>query len=214
MLFSSKEKIDQLSWLNKRKRISSIPRLKVQKFLYFYEMFQKISGNDYNIDNLKAYVNGPVFSQVYGDINYREQEVYNEIDSIENPEIDKNNAERALFIIDSMGEKELSNLTHIFDMWSSKKERIDAGEVQIPIIESDITEKDIALFNQIIPEYPINNPGYHVIVMNNKRFVTSDEDYKRLSEVHYNTLEKLSNEDNLFNPIYISIEEDGGLLVD
>lgn len=113
-----------------------------------------------------------------------------------------------------MGEKELSNLTHIFDMWNSKKERIDAGEVQIPIIESDITEKDIALFNQIIPEYPIKNPGYHVIVMNNKRFVTSDEDYKRLSEVHYNTLEKLSNEDNLFNPIYISIEEDGGLLVD
>lgn len=214
MLNSSKDKINKIAWLNQRKRIYSLPRLKIQKFLYFYEMFQKISGNTYDISNLKAYRNGPVFSQIYGDINYREQEIINEMESIEFPEVNVDNAERALFVIDSMDETELSEFTHIFDMWSNKKERIGRGEKQIPITEDDITEKDISLLKQIAPEYPLDNPGYHIIVINSKRFVVSETDYKKLSDIHYDTLEQLSNEDSLFNPVYVSIEDDGGLLVD
>lgn len=50
--------------------------------------------------------------------------------------------------------------------------------------------------------------------MHNKNFVISTSDYNNLSEAHYDVLEQLSNEVDLFNPVYISIEEDGGLLVD
>lgn len=214
MLNSSKEKINKLAWLNQRRKINSIPRLKVQKFLYFYEMFQKISGNVFEIDSLKAYRNGPVFSEVYGDINYRELEVYDAISSIQSPEINRETAEQALFIIDTMSERELSELTHTFDMWNSKKQRIERGEKHIPIVDSDITARDIATLKQISPEYPLENSDYHVIDMQNKKFVVSASDYKKLSEIHYDLLEQLSNEDSLFNPVYISIEEDGGLLVD
>lgn len=214
MLNSSNEKINKLAWLNQRKNIISIPRLKIQKFLYFYEMFEKISGNIFEIDNLKAYRNGPVFSEVYGDINYRELEVYDAVSSIESPEINQKSAEQALFIIDTMSETELSELTHTFDMWNSKKERIERGEKHIPILDSDITVRDIAILKQISPEYPLENSDYHVIGMHNKNFVISTSDYNNLSEAHYDVLEQLSNEVDLFNSVYISIEEDGGLLVD
>ena len=214
MLNSSNEKINKLAWLNQRKNIISIPPLKIQKFLYFYEMFEKISGNIFEIDNLKAYRNGPVFSEVYGDINYRELEVYDAVSSIESPEINQKSAEQALFIIDTMSETELSELTHTFDMWNSKKERIERGEKHIPILDSDITVRDIAILKQISPEYPLENSDYHVIGMHNKYFVISTSDYNNLSEAHYDVLEQLSNEVDLFNPVYISIEEDGGLLVD
>lgn len=214
MLYSSEEKLNKLAWLNQRKKITSMPGLKIQKFLYFYEMFQKVAGEPYEIDHLKAYVNGPVFSQVYGDIIYRETEVYKEIDEIQEFEINNKSAEAALFMIDSMTATELSELTHQFDMWRSKQDRISRGERQVPITDDDISQRDMDLLEQIVPDYPENNPNYHIISMQNKKFIVSDEDYKNLTEVHYDILEQLSNEKELFNPIYISIEEDGGLLVD
>lgn len=214
MLYSSEETLNKLAWLNTRKKIMSMPRLKIQKFLYFYEMFQKVAGEPYDIDHLKAYRNGPVFSQVYGDINYRDSEVYRELDKVSDFEINLKSAEEALFMVCSMTETELSELTHQFDMWQSKKDRINRGEQQIPITDEDISQKDIDLLEQIVPDYPVNNPNYHIISMQSKKFVISAEDYKNLTEKHYDILEQLSNEEDLFNPIYLSIEEDGGLLVD
>ncbi|OSP86019.1 hypothetical protein B9W73_12595 [Lactococcus lactis] len=214
MLNSSKDTIKKMAWLNKKKNMQSLTHLQVQKFLYFYEMFQKASGKEYDFDSLKAYANGPVFGKVYGDIAYREPEVLEAIDKVEDIEIDEKSAEEALFTINSMTDTELSSLTHLFDMWNSKSDRINAGEHHIPIRESDITERDIDLVKTIIPSYPIDNPNYHTIVIQNKRFIVSEQDFKNLTDIHYGTLELLSNEEELINPVYLSIEEDGGLLVD
>lgn len=214
MLYTSQNHLDALAWLNSTKSIKTLTNLQVQKFLYFYEMFQKVADKDYTLDSLKAYVNGPVFSKVYGDMVHNETEFINELEKIDPKHIDCENAEESLFLIESMTDTELSELTHVFDMWKSKRDKIDNGIKQIPIYEGDITEKDLDILSQLSFSRPEEFKKYHVIVMQDKRFVVSKEDYSALTEEHYNTMEVLSNNKNLLNPVYIKIEEDGGLLVD
>ena len=60
----SDRKLALLKWLDIKN--SNYSNLQTQKFLFFYEMFQFISNKDYDITNLKAYKNGPVFSDIYG----------------------------------------------------------------------------------------------------------------------------------------------------
>ena len=208
-----KSKLDKIAWLNKQEEIAKFSKLQLQKFLFFYEMFKYVDGNDYDFSSLKAYKNGPVFSNFYGDITYREEEISDYLRSAkEDNTTNELNARTSKFLIETMTDSELSDLTHEFDMWKVHKDKISAHVQQIPMNEEDITDDDIDLIEFIRSSEPAFK--YEVLMVGDKRFVCSKEDFEHLSDKHLELLDSLSSREELMNPVYIELDTDGRLLID
>lgn len=213
---TSDSRIKKVAWLNNHQDISSYSKLQLQKFLFFYEMFQFAESKEYDFSSLKAYKNGPVFSNFYGDITYREDEVLDSIkrfsDELDCGDIDEENALTSKFLIETLTDSELSSLSHEFNFWNTHNKEISENIKHIDMKERDITQEDIDLVQLIkIPEPEYN---YKIIKIANKRFIVSEEDFSKLSENHLELLDILSVDDELLNPVYIKVDCEGRLLID
>lgn len=215
MLFSTDEQLEKLSWLKENSESFSNTRLKSQKFLFFYEMFSGLEKDKFNTSYLRAYMNGPVYSNVYGDMRYREIDLNKKIEKIDDySSIDVDVANATKYLLDLFNEEELSELTHSFDLWSSKKNRIKANEKQISINEEDISERDKMKLHNLLKRYQkISKLDIDILNVQNKIFVISKEDKKEMKPEHDEVLEILSQDEELENPVYLSLK-DGVLLVD
>ncbi|VWL84955.1 hypothetical protein [Oceanivirga miroungae] len=215
MLNSSNRHLEILSWLNTKKDITQYTHLQLEKFLYFYEMFNMVDNKTYNIKGLKAYENGPVYSNVYGDYVYNREELFNRIRSINSDSnLDSNdNLVKSRFLIETLNDNDLSYLTHQLDMWKCKEKEIKMGVKQIPIYERDITINDKKMLEQI-KSGCMDVSNYEVINILDKRFLIDKNIFSNFKREHYQTLEKLSNVEDLDNPVYIDMSEEGVLLVD
>lgn len=206
-------KLALLEYLDKKN--GNFSNLQIQKFLFFYEMFQIINDKDYNIKHLKAYKSGPVFSDVVYDFkNYKKNFlVFNTNTKNTSYNIDEENVEKAFSLISTMTDSELSDLTHQLDMWKSKETLINKGQKQIPIEFSDISGKDKEklkeIFKTILPIY-----NFQIIKIANKIFLVKNEELDKITDEHYEILDFLSEEKNLINPVYLSFNEKGQLLID
>ncbi|WP_192943089.1 hypothetical protein [Staphylococcus cohnii] len=214
--YSTIDKKEKLKWLDDKSNMATLSELQIQKFLFFTEMFNRNTGEKFNLNSLKAYENGPVFSDVYGDVRYDKSQLLSEIASL-NPKFqDKelSNLKSALFLTKVHNDKELSELTHILDLWQSKKDRIEKNEPQIPIYESDITVKDQKLVDEMLKSTVNKNiDEYKVIKIEDKIFLIKLDELELLKEDHNQTLELLSQNSELINPVYITFEE-GVMLID
>ncbi|EHO77615.1 hypothetical protein LDK09_09400 [Fusobacterium animalis] len=206
-------KLALLKWLNIKN--SNYSNLQTQKFLFFYEMFQFINNKDYDITNLKAYKNGPVFSDVYGFQRYEKDFLESTVNANNDTSynVDKENVEKALFLTSTMTDTELSDLTHQLDMWKSKKKLIDDGKKQIPIELSDISSEDKEKLKKIYKTALLID-NFKIIKIANKIFLIKKEELNDLTDEHYEVLDLLSQENDLINPVYLSIDGEGVLLVD
>lgn len=215
-MWMPKDKLEKIAWLYQGKDFSFFSHLQVQKFLFFYEMFQMLENKSYDITGLKAYANGPVFSSVYGDIRHQKTEIINALHSFSWNflGIDSINAKKSLFLIQSMTDKELSELTHALDMWNVKAPAIQRGEKNISITQEDITQEDIEMLSILKNNTPYQLEKYEIVSMADKKFIFTIEDYKQLTEEHYEVIEQLSREENLINPVYVTVSNGGVLLVD
>ena len=54
MLWSNERKLALSGWLNENHRSSYSSSLKLQKFLFFYECFSKVDGEEHDFSNLKG----------------------------------------------------------------------------------------------------------------------------------------------------------------
>lgn len=213
VLNTSKSMLDKIAWLNKQEDITKFSKLQLQKFLFLYEMFQFVEKKDSDFTYLKAYKNGPVFSNFYGDITYREAEVQDYLKQKQcDFDIDESNARISQFIINTLTDSELSDLTHQFKMWSTHKEEIDAGKKQIPMSEKDITDDDIEILDLLKSSEP--DYDYEILRINQKNFVFSKEDFMNLNEEHLELLDSLSTNEELLNPVYVEVESSGRLVID
>ena len=217
-LYSDKDKFTKLAWLYKNSDGSLSP-LQLQKFLFFYEMFSKINGNKYNISSLRAFPNGPVFSNVYGDYLYDRPNLLEKLNQITDFSIICDRvANISQLIIESMTENELSSLTHKFDLWSVHEKEIELGHRNITIKEKDISNKDVNQIEILFKYYSnLEELGYKSIRITDKVFMISKENAEDIKREHSETLDLLSTKDNLINPIFIDIETIDGkevLLVD
>lgn len=218
MLFSSKRKRVISGWLEKHFSSEFWSALKLQKFLFFYEVLSKIEDDNSEFRSLKGYINGPVFSDVYGDYTYRMDEfladvaaTYEEDSSIVNEE----RAKFSAFLVKILNQKELSDLTHEFNIWKTKKDVIENGGWQIPLLEEDLNQHDIDLINSLREMYSTEYiDSVRVIEVQSKRFIISKKDYSKLTDEQKITFFMLANQENLENPVYVSVSEDGVLLVD
>ena len=80
-------------------------------------------------------------------------------------------------------------------------------------------------YSDFMHKFYINNAMYHVEIridendiyhftIEDMNFVFVSKDFNRLTEEHMSTLHDLLHVESLYNPIYVSIEPDGVLLVD
>jgi len=164
---------------------------------------------------LKAYKNGPVFSDVYGFQRYEKDFLESTVNANNDTSynVDKENVEKALFLTSTMTDTELSDLTHQLDMWKSKKKLIDDGKKQIPIELSDISSEDKEKLKKIYKTALLID-NFKIIKIANKIFLIKKEELNDLTDEHYEVLDLLSQENDLINPVYLSIDGEGVLLVD
>lgn len=207
-------KLNLLKWLeNNISDNVRITNLQKQKFLFFYEMFQIIDDLDYNIDYLKAYKNGPVFSNIYGFQRYDNNTLSRMINSVNNCEINTYNAKSSLYIVLTMTDKELSDCTHKLELWNSKKELIDSGAKQIPITIDDITNNDKLILKKL-KDHTLDISDFKILTILDKIFLFNLEDYEKLDSNYDEILELLSRDNELINPVFVNIDSKGVLLVD
>jgi hypothetical protein len=124
-------------------------------------------------------------------------------------------AKKCAFVVGTMTETELSELTHKMNLWKSKEQRIMRGEYNVDLNEKDFNEDDESMMRQLDEMYPVDMIDDSVIINLDKNyFVFSANDAHKLTEEHFDALMTLAEQENLHNPVYVDIDEEGRLLVD
>jgi len=218
LLYSGERKRALSGWLKKNHEEEFFSSLKLQKFLFFYEALTKVEGEQSDFSSLKGYINGPVFSDIYGDYTYRKDEFSNDVETtyLEKTDIvNENRAKFSGFLVKILNENELSEITHELNIWKSKIGDIERGVRQIPLSENDFTEDDADLLVSLRDMYSSDYiDSVRVIQISGKSFVINKTDIEKLTDDQEKVFISLANEDSLENPVYVSVSEDGVVLVD
>lgn len=218
MIYSNERKLSLSGWLQENNSTSYETPLKLQKFLLFYEAFAKVSNETPDFSHLRGYKKGPVFSNVWGDYT-KERTSFNmaaKTAYYKNVEsINVKRAKKCAFIVGTMTEEELSDLTHQMNIWKSKEKRIMSGEYQVNLDESDFNNNDEKLINTLDMMYTTDMvENSEIINLDKNYFVFSNSDSKLLTEKHFDMLLTLAEKEDLHNPVFVDIDEEGRLLID
>jgi len=218
MIYSNARKLCLSGWLKENSENSYNTPLKLQKFLLLYEAFAKANGEKPDFSHLRGYKKGPVFSNVWGDYT-KERAAFNlAAENAYKSHQDDINIERAkkcAFIVNTMTETELSQLTHKMNLWKTKEQRIMCGEYNVDLCEKDFSDEDRAMIHMLDEMYPVDMIDDSVIVnLDNYYFVFSSVDSKKLTEEHFDILMTLAEQENLHNPVYVDVDSEGRLLID
>ncbi|MCZ8512424.1 hypothetical protein O9H85_08250 [Paenibacillus filicis] len=218
MLYCSNRKRAISGWLKQNQIREFYSSLKLQKFLFFYEALSKVENDTSEFRALKGYANGPVFSDVYGDYTYQYDEFSSNVDSIYqmNPEtINEDRAKFVGFLVKILSESELSEITHELNIWSTKEDDINRGVKQVPLREEDLNEDDSDLLRSLRNMYSIEYiDSVEVIQISGKSFIIKKTDIPKLTDEQKSVFITLANNQELENPVYISVSDDGVVLVD
>lgn len=214
MLNTSPRRLAISKWLKDNNPGEFYESLKLQKYLFFYELFSKVEGDEYSLEYLKGYENGPVFSEVYGDYTYRKEEFEPRLDEVSTEDVNCTLAKKAGFLASILSKEELSEITHELNIWKSKEEKIFSDQKHISLSEVDFDTRDEEIINELKDLYSSEFiDTVNIVKIKKKNFLLDDLDFSRLNDQHKDVLEMLAEED-LDNPVYITIGEEGELLVD
>lgn len=218
MIYSNKRKLCLSGWLKQHCAMEYESPLKLQKFLFLYESFAKVSGEKPDFDHLRGYKRGPVFSNVWGDYT-KERLAFDRAaeECYENgkDQIKEDRAQRSSFIVRTLSEKELSELTHKMNLWKAKEKRILSGEYQVELDEKDFDHSDKKLIKMLEKMYPMEMVSDSTVYsLNNYNFVFRKEAAERLTATHMDALFALSESEELHNPVFVELDEEGRLIID
>lgn len=219
MINSNTRKLTLSGWLKKHDFTSYDTPLKLQKFLFFYESAAKVEGKEYDFDRLRGYKNGSVFSQVWGDYT-KERQQFDETAETDYQKygsklIDSVLATKIAFFVKTCTEDELSGITHSMNIWKNKENRIKSGEYQVTLDDANFSNADAEIVKNILSVYSMDTiKNSKVLQIKDKIFLLSKDDAASLTPVQMDTLHELANENELENPVYITIDDTGRLLVD
>ena len=218
MINSSKRKLALSGWLKEHNNVAYNSPLRLQKFLFLYEGFSKTDGEKAELSGLKGYKRGPVFSAVWGDYTKdRESFEHESVAALQSygDSINAERAEKASFISSVLSEDELSELTHTLNIWRCKKKQIDNDEKNVSLNESDFNAADVKLLKTLESMYPVDMIQNSVPVrVGEMFFVFPKADMVNLTESHMDVLYTLSHDENLRNPVFAKIDDEGKLCID
>lgn len=218
MINSNDRKRCLSGWLLQNNRTEYDAPLRLQKFLFLYECFSKAAGEKPDFSHLRGYKKGPVFSQVWEDYT-KERSAFDSAASESyrtgKTWINETRAKKCAFIVGTLSENELSELTHSMNLWKAKEERIRQGEYQVDLEEADFNAHDADIISTLDGMYPIELIDNSTIVeIDNQYFVFNKKEMPRLTEQHFDTLSTLAESGQLMNPVYAEIDEKGVLVIE
>ena len=215
MAYSSKRKQALVGWFYNNAEFAP-SNVQLHKFLFFYECFSKIDGDDYELEGLKGYRNGPVFGSVYADNTYGDnfktscRGAFPMLSHM----VNNSRAKLSRFLVAILGNK-LSEFTHMMNIWAVKQAEIERGCRHIPLNEDDLSEHDTAVLRDIERAYPKTYiDSVDVETIDGKAFIYFKADANRLTEEVYETLYEVASDPDFDSPIYITFNETGELLLD
>lgn len=218
MIYSNNHKLCLSGWLKEHDAKNYNTPLKLQKFLLLYETFTKTFGGTPDFSHLRGYKRGPVFSNVWGDYTKERAAFDQSAENIYKNQKDTINLERAqkcAFIVGTMSENELSDLTHQMNLWKSKEAQIMSGAYQVTLHEEDFNKEDAAMIRALDMMYPIGLINDSKIInLDNAFFVFKKEEASKLTEEHFDILLTLAEQEELHNPVFVHIDQEGNLEID
>ena len=218
MICSNKRKLTLCGWLKNNNGLEYCSSLKLQKFLLWYELFSDVDGEQADFDRLCGYKHGPVFSTVFGDYTHERSnfDCAAQLSYEANKEmVNKDRAKRSSFIVSILTEDELSELSHKLNFWKAKYPLIRYGIRNVELDESDFNDDDkdiVRTFESMYPMSLIENSA--IVSIGEKYFLLEKEDRAKLSDQNIATLVMLSGRGDLVNPVYVSLDEEGRLVID
>lgn len=89
-----------------------------------------------------------------------------------------------------------------------------SGEFQVDLYEVDFNNADVKLFITLDSIYSTDMiENSKIISLDKKNFVFSKSDSKLLTEKHFDILLSLAQNEELHNPVFVNIDEEGRLLI-
>ena len=90
-----------------------------------------------------------------------------------------------------------------------------SGEYQVSLDEADFSSEDAKMISLLDAMYPIGTINSSVVLpIDQYNFVFSKQDISRLKESDMDVLSSLTETEELHNPIYVEIDDDGRLVID
>lgn len=216
MIGTDQRRLTILAWLKDKGTTEFNNHTKMQSFLFFYEVFAKVNDYTYSLDFLTSYKNNIIFQDVYNDYTYKKDEFSAAIDGIVLEEYSKDVigvfAEVALFYVQALNEDDLHDFIGGFIL-NLDDYTVDTELTFVTI--SVLSEETLVRIKQLYTGHPVSLiRDCRIITIEDMNFVFVSKDFNRLTEEHMSTLHDLLHVESLYNPIYVSIEPDGVLLVD
>ena len=181
-----------------------LPSLRMQKFLFFYECFSKVEGDEYDFDNLKGYKLGPVFGDVYTAMKHYPHTLLIDSEAIAYP-VNDERAMRALFLVRALG-NDLSEFTHNLDIWKTKEQAIIGGGYQIPLSVDDFSQDDEKTIKSVSSIYNLDYiSNVKLEEVSGKTFIIPKN--LELTEEHYDAFYAAATDSIFKNPVYVSVHE-------
>lgn len=214
------KKMALAGWLQKHDPQSYSSSLKLQKFLFLYEAFSKAAGEEADFEDLYGYSNGPVYKTLYE--QYRNEKTAFSLEAAQQYEdssasINKERVEQIAFIMRALSEEELSEFSHKFNIWASKRDRIDNDERNVKLHAADFNSSDLRLADELGNLFPLSMIRNSTIIQYPKvSFVLSNRDAEKLTSEQREILEAISEKGPgvMGNPLFVEIEPDGCLAID
>ena len=219
MVYSNSRKLTLSAWLKRNRTSEYNTPLKLQKFLFLYEAFSKVAGDEKaDFDHLRGYKNGPVFSNVFGDYTKERrsfEQAASECFEKFGGMINVGRAMQCAFIVSILSEQELSSLTHEMNIWKKQEKYILQGCWQVSLYEADFSEEDSQLIRTLGEMYPLEMiRASEIVRVGNFYFVMDKADFPKLTEEHLDVLSTFADKAELHNPIFLEIDSKGGLILD
>lgn len=216
MVSTDQRRLTILAWLKDKGTTEFNNHTKMQSFLFFYEVFAKVNDYTYSLDFLTSYKNTIIFQDVYNDYTYKNDEFNATIDGIVLEEYSKDVigvfAEVALFYVQALNEHDLPELICGY-LLGLEDYTVDSELTFVTI--SVLNEETLNRIKQLYTGHPVSLiRDCRIITIEDMNFVFISKDFNRLTKEHMSTLHELVHVDGLYNPVYVSIEPDGVLLVD
>lgn len=214
------KKLALAGWLQKNDEQSYSSSVKLQKFIFLYEAFSSADGEEVDFGDLYGYAHGPVYKTLYE--TYKNDKTGFNKDAARAYEtapdmVDCVRAKAAGFVIQILTQDELSALSHRFDIWAAKEDRIRRGEHNVKLDADDFGTHDVNLAGELRSLYPLNMIENSVVLQRRDvSFVFAKEDLPRLSEAHYAALGEIAKQGPgpAGNPLFVEIDSDGCMVID
>ena len=217
MITTNVRRLALCGWLQEFDSPAFQDTFSMQMFLFFCEAFCRVQGEEYDFQDLWGNLHGPFFRTVWEDcardrstFDSAAGQAFHDLPHA----VDLNLARQASFLPHILTRDELSDFTRALDLWRTKAGLITADQT-VPLRDSDFSGEDQHRIRMLLQMYPISLIENSVVMaVQGRRYIISREDSRKLTAQHQDTLSRVAADPELMNPVFVTIDEEGRLLLD